>query len=307
MKLQLIEQSVIKDDEIDLTKVESLFNQVKLILSDEIVNHYKQVLAFNEHISRDRNKYLLEEKAEITVKLLEIDAQLKERNTSRKELLSVLTETDSFKKFKVIEEEIVDLKTKINMAESHFVSLRCLKIKIRKKKILEGRRSKLTKELNVSLKKNKQLAAIKDTFKELSKMVFNSEAILTVTLNSNENLEFNTKIVDLNTDIENSKEDGEAYGRMFSFIFDSVIALTYKEENFFRFVAHDGLFDNLGGKYKQGIQDIVQLLIDEGIQYIFTSIEDEISESYLPLCKSGYLVAELSDSEQKRLFRMNSF
>ena len=139
-------------------------------------------------------------------------------------------------------------------------------------------------------------------------MVFGVDAILSVSLNSNNNLDFKTKVIDTKKILENTKEEGEAFARMFCFIFDVSVALSYKEENFFHFIAHDGLFDNLGQQYKKGIIDVLNLLVKNNIQYIFTSIEDEIEdENFLTKCKSDYLVRELADTEDKRLFKMDTF
>ena len=95
---------------------------------------------------------------------------------------------------------------------------------------------------------------------------------------------------------------------MFCFIFDASLALTYRENSFFKFIAHDGLFDNLGYQYKDGLIEAISVLIQNNIQYIFTSIEDEIpANEFLDLCKSKYLVKELADTEQQRLFKMDTF
>ena len=95
---------------------------------------------------------------------------------------------------------------------------------------------------------------------------------------------------------------------MFCFIFDASIGLTYKHQKFFHFIAHDGLFDNLGIEYKKGIMTVLNLLVENGLQYIFTSIEDEIDDKeFLELRKSEYLIKELTDTNEQRLFKMDTF
>jgi len=308
-KRKLIEQSLMKEQEIDLKKVQKLFNEVNINLSDMLVKSYKDVLEFNDKITKDREIYLQAEHQRIVKKLFDIDESLLTENTKRKELLSVLTDTDTFSKFKKIEQEIVTIKTNISLVEERYKKLREYKCKLRRVKVLNKRRNRLVLKLDHSIKTpSDTLVTIKDTFKKLSRTVLGVDAILNIALNSNDNLVFETKVIDTAVILDNSKEEGEAYSRMFCFIFDASIALTYKNENFFHFIAHDGLFDNLGIEYKKGIVEVLDLLVKNRIQYIFTSIEDEIdNEDFLLLCKSEYLVRELADTKEKRLFKMDSF
>lgn len=308
-KSQLIEKSLIREQEIDIEKVRKLFDEVNVNLSNMLIKSYEDVIEFNSKITKDREQYLQEENKQIQLRLSEIDSTLISENERRKKLLSVLTDTDTFSKFKAIEREIVEIKTKISLAEEKYRQLREYKCKLRRVKIYIQRKERLISKLDHSLKSpSDTLVAVKRTFKKLSKLVFNTEAIFTITLNSNDNLVFNTKVIDTKVVLENSKEEGEAFSRMFCFIFDVTIALIYREQNFFHFIAHDGLFDNLGSEYKKGIEKVLNLLVQDDIQYIFTSIEDEIDDSeFLTLCKSEYLIRELADTERQRLFKMDTF
>lgn len=308
-KSKLIEKSLIKEQEIDLEKVKALFNEVNIKINDMLIKSYNEVLDFNAQITKDRDVYLKNEKKDISERLDEIDFILKEENQKRKDLLAVLTEKDTFSKFKKIESEIVDIKNKIHFTESFEKLLKSYKCRLRRVRILNRRKEKTILAIDHSLKNPSDvLKNIRNTFKSISKMVFGVDAILSVSLNSNNNLDFKTKVIDTKKILENTKEEGEAFARMFCFIFDVSVALSYKEENFFHFIAHDGLFDNLGQQYKKGIIDVLNLLVKNNIQYIFTSIEDEIEdENFLTKCKSDYLVRELADTEDKRLFKMDTF
>jgi uncharacterized protein YydD (DUF2326 family) len=243
--------------------------------------------------------------------LNEIDSLLKQQNVKRGELLSVLTETDTFDKFKKLENEIVDIRNRIYSTEQYLKKLRQYKCRLRRIKILEHRKERVVLQINHSINHpSSNHLKIKELFKKIANMVLGVDAILTVGLNRQENLEFNTKVIDTKKILENTNEEGEAFGRMFCFIFDVAIALTYKENRFFHFVAHDGLFDNLGHQYKNGLINVLNMLADEGIQYIFTSIEDELQnadESFVQLCKSDYLAIELADNNRQRLFKMDAF
>ncbi len=308
-KLQLIEKSLQREQEINLNKVKKLFESVNIKLNDMLVKSYEDVIDFNKNITKDREKYLKLEKENIEKRVEDIENLLKKNNEDRKKLLSTLKETDTFSKFKVIEKDIVDMKMKIDSAENRLFSLREYKCKLKRLKLLKHRKDKIISKIDNSIKhSNHKLENIKDIFKELSKLVFGTEAILTVTLNSHDNLEFETKIIDTKKLSENTKEEGEAFSRMFCFIFDASIALTYKNDTFFHFIAHDGLFDGLGDEYKNGLIDVINILKKNNIQYIFTSIEDEITNtSFLNQCKSDYLIKKLADNDQDRLFAMGVF
>ncbi len=308
-KQKLIEKSLMKEQEIDLKKVQKLFSEVNINLSDMLIKSYEDVIEFNDKITKDRELYLQAEYSRIAQRLSEIDDILILENTKRKELLSVLTDTDTFSKFKKIEQEIVTIKTNISLVEEKYRKLREYKCKLRRVKVLNKRRDRLVVKLDHSIKApNDILVSIKETFKRLSRLVLGVDAILNIALNRNDNLVFETKVIDTTVILDNSKEEGEAYSRMFCFIFDASIGLTYKHQKFFHFIAHDGLFDNLGIEYKKGIMTVLNLLVENGLQYIFTSIEDEIDDKeFLELCKSKYLIKELADTNEQRLFKMDTF
>ena len=308
-KQKLIEKSLMKEQEIDLKKVQKLFSEVNINLSDMLIKSYEDVIEFNDKITKDRELYLQAEYSRIAQRLSEIDDILMLENTKRKELLSVLTDTDTFSKFKKIEQEIVTIKTNISLVEEKYRKLREYKCKLRRVKVLNKRRDRLVVKLDHSIKApNDILVSIKETFKRLSRLVLGVDAILNIALNSNDNLVFETKVIDTTVILDNSKEEGEAYSRMFCFIFDASIGLTYKHQKFFHFIAHDGLFDNLGIEYKKGIMTVLNLLVENGLQYIFTSIEDEIDDKeFLELRKSEYLIKELTDTNEQRLFKMDTF
>ena len=308
-KQKLIEKSLMKEQEIDLKKVQKLFSEVNINLSDMLIKSYEDVIEFNDKITKDRELYLQAEYSRIAQRLSEIDDILMLENTKRKELLSVLTDTDTFSKFKKIEQEIVTIKTNISLVKEKYRKLREYKCKLRRVKVLNKRRDRLVVKLDHSIKApNDILVSIKETFKRLSRLVLGVDAILNIALNSNDNLVFETKVIDTTVILDNSKEEGEAYSRMFCFIFDASIGLTYKHQKFFHFIAHDGLFDNLGIEYKKGIMTVLNLLVENGLQYIFTSIEDEIDDKeFLELRKSEYLIKELTDTNEQRLFKMDTF
>jgi uncharacterized protein YydD (DUF2326 family) len=307
-KYKLIEKSLIKEKDIDLKKVKTLFEEVNININDMLIKSYEEVIEFNNQITKDRELYLHEEQLKITNRLNEINPILDENNRKRKDLLSVLTETDTFSKFKKIEKEIVDVNNKIHDTESFATTLRGYTCRLRRIRILKRRQEKVILKIEHSIKNpNDTFKNLKSIFKKISKMVFGIDAILTVTLNSSNNLDFKTKVIDTKKILENTKEEGEAFGRMFCFIFDVSVLLTHKDEKFFKFIAHDGLFDNLGHQYKEGIISVLNYLIKNNIQYIFTSIEDELEGDFLDLCKNEYLAKELADTNEKRLFKMDTF
>lgn len=310
-KLQLVAESLREEQHIDLNKVKKLFDQIEVKINDMLIKKYEEVLDFNKKITQDRNQYLVSEQNLIIKRLDEIDASLQHHNKERGQLLSILTETDTFDKFKTLEKEIVDINNRIFAIEEYLYKLRKYKCRLKRIKILQRRREKAIVSINYSLKHpSENYDNIKTLFKEISNMVLGVDAILTVTLNRQGNLEFNTKVIDTKKILENTKEEGEAFGRMFCFIFDAAISLTYRKKSFFHFIAHDGLFDNLGHKYKNRLANVLELLTTEGIQYIFTTIEDElqnVDEKFVALYKTDYLIRELADNNKQRLFKMDTF
>ena len=82
--------------------------------------------------------------------------------------------------------------------------------------------------------------------------------------------------------------------------FDLAVLATYSSKSFYQFVYHDGILEGLDNRKKQLYIDIVKRYCDSyGIQYIFSTIEDDLPNDILNSLQLDEICLELNDEDDK--------
>jgi len=283
---------------IDINEIEAFLNELNLYFPDKLKNNYEKIIEFNKILSKDRKRIMQENKVEFQKKLEKIDDRLIELNKKRQQIVSILLDKDSFSKFKKLEKEIVELKTKIEI----------LKEKLKKFEeldILEQEKEELIQELQEVNKKIKKMINTinKGKFAKLidkfSQIIFNERAIFVVSLNKNGNLEFKMKVAD-NDNFENEKDEGHTFRKLLSFLFSLVVLIYHRNDNFFRFNVIDSPFDGDIYRYQKGLFEAINIASKEyNLQIIITTIEDEIKDKEIfKNLKANHEIAYLTEHEK---------
>lgn len=301
-KKRLIEQSLKKHKDIDLIKICSLYEEVNIQLPSMLVKSFENVIAFNKKITQDSAFYLKKEKKQISKQLKKIEEELEINNKQREYYINTLEQERLFDKFFQSTKEVSEIRLQIQDLENKITLLE--KYKEREKEVDECNAQ--IKELDLILSKEIKSNKSKNfefLFEDYSEKVFGEQGAILFRLNQQKNLEIKSGL-----GINNNRTNGETLGRLQCFVFDMCSILLHGHENFFGFVVYDGLFDNLADEYQDRLIQTMTELEEQGVQIIFTSIQDSIrSEEFKSKCKHHYLLREISDTEDQRLFRMPHF
>lgn len=129
-------------------------------------------------------------------------------------------------------------------------------------------------------------------------MILDNEISFSIGFNTSDNIEFNIKVENANG-FNNYLDSGHTIKKLLCLIFDCGLAETYKEKNFFKFVAFDSPFDGDNNTYQEGVYRALHELNSKGIQTIITSVEDVIhNNDNLAEIKSNYMVRHLDESDK---------
>ena len=88
-----------------------------VLFAGQLKTDFDRLLQFNREINAERKGYLAEELQEVEDNLRRVNKELTELNTQRRQLLSFLQNTDIFDKFKQLNQEIVNIRTDIEVLE----------------------------------------------------------------------------------------------------------------------------------------------------------------------------------------------
>ena len=98
-------------------EAEKLFQEVGVLFKDQIKKDFQQLISFNKAITDERRQYLQVERVDMEADLKRINAELNTLGKRRSDMLSFLSSTDVFSKYKQISDEMVGLRADITSLE----------------------------------------------------------------------------------------------------------------------------------------------------------------------------------------------
>ncbi|NEM99455.1 DUF2326 domain-containing protein [Pontibacter burrus] len=266
----------------DLKKVEKVFNEAEIYFPNQLAEDYKALKRFNEQLTIERNKLLLETLINKEKELQIVNVNLQDFNQQKEHLLSNLRETDVFKKFKTYQKEL----TKI---ESHLV---LLKNKLKAIDLIidkEKERDNLLKDVEGTIndirnvfqhtENNEKYAHIRRNFTNFYHRVMDEAVRISWTINSNNNIEFTPPKVQSISKIrkDTAKDEGNTYRKILCVSFDLAILCTYSQESYFRFVYHDDVLSQQDNGIKLRLLELVRDLTKRcNLQYILSVIKSDL-------------------------------
>lgn len=294
----------------DPNKAKILFEEAGVSFPDQVKTDFEQLIAFNRAITDERSDYIREElvssKAEITL----INAELKVLNERRRNSLKYLRSEDVFDKYRTLSAEVAKAAAEIGLLKRQHNTLSDIQDKQRELREAKADYSKSQSIAEEALKKARQdhtslLYKVGEYFSGQLKDVLGRDAILSVSLNGEGNLEFLTDFVDGNK-LSTSEADGTSYKKLLCVAFDLAIVRAHLEGAFPRFVFHDGIFELLDPRPKTNLLNSVRAYTDLGIQSIITVMDFELptseEDSDAGLNEDDIILRLHDDGEQGRLF-----
>lgn len=278
-------------DSINLDELKRLYKEVEIYFPNNLIYDYQQLLKFNESITQERNKFLKENLQQLKENQISVNKELRVLESRKEELLSYLTEKDSYAKFKENQKQLARMEAEIIRLEDKLKAIdKVGKIEDELKEIKHGIEDKI-REIRNLIDEQKH-TEIRKTFNSIIKTVLNVPAIISITQNREGNVEFNADCQS-SEDLKVTAEGlGTSYKKFLCMAFDLSILIHYSKNSFFRFVYHDGALEGLDDRKKNNLLKYVREICSKyGIQYILTLIDTD-----LPRDENDKII-EFSDDE----------
>lgn len=296
-------------------EAQRLFEEAGVLFEGQIKKDFQQLIDFNRAITDERRGYLQEERVEVEAELKRINAELNILGKKRSEMLSFLSETDIFGKYKQVSDEMVTLRADITSLERQRGFLHRLQELRTEIRALTEERGHLQTQIEANVEKQNSdqyssFSAIRVFFSEIVEEVIDRKALLSVSPNQAGHLEFKAEILDESGNAT-SAGLGHTYRKLLCIAFDLAVLRAHLDEKYPRFVYHDGVFESLDDRKKENLLAIIRRYAELGLQSIITLIDSDMpvrAADDEPVFSSDEVVITLHDEgDQGRLFKMNSW
>jgi uncharacterized protein YydD (DUF2326 family) len=309
--------SALEEDQIlfDPDQAEQLFHEAGVLFLGQIKKDFQQLIDFNKAITDERRVYLKEELSDIESELKQLGSELNELGKRRSGMLSFLSGTDVFSKYKSVTDELVTLRADITSLERQRGFLRRLQELRTEIRALIDKKGTLQTQIEADVEKQNAdstslFSSVRVYFSEIVEEVINRKALLSVSPNQLGHLEFKAEILDESGNTT-SADLGHTYRKLLCIAFDMAILRAHLPEQFPRFVYHDGVFESLDDRKKDNLLGVIRKYSDLGLQHVISLIDSDIpvqagqSASFFA---DGEIVLVLHDEGEKgRLFKMQSW
>lgn len=259
-------------------KLKELYDEVALFFPDSLSKQYEELEKFTDAISSERRKYLEENLAELKKEFARIDEAIKKNEQERSIRIFTLTEANVYDKFKACQKELASLEAelllldeKLHLIErSSNIRTEIERLKAERKGFVESVRKAIDGRAHAEINK---------IFNQIVTEVTNTNAIISIKLNSDDNVEFEADY-QTSANVTTSEADGTSYKKLLCVAFDIALLVTYSSHSFYRFVYHDGVLEGLDDRVKQRLIQVTQRICSEyGLQYILSLIDSDIPKN----------------------------
>jgi uncharacterized protein YydD (DUF2326 family) len=309
--------SSLEEDQILFNPAEAqrLFQEAGVLFAGQIRKDFDQLIAFNRAITDERRGYLIEERAEVEAEIKAITTELNALGKRRSDLLSFLSATDIFAKYKQVTDDLVNLRADIETLERQRGFLRRLQDLRTNIRNLSEERTHLQAQIESNVEaqsgdSDSLFSSIRLFFSEIVEEVTSHKALLSVYVNKEGHLEFKGEVLN-DAGKATSADLGHTYRKLLCIAFDLAVLRAHLDEKFPRFVFHDGVFESLDDRKKANLLAVIRQYADLGLQPIITLIDSDApppSESGKPVFTPEEIVVTLHDEgDDGRLFRMKAW
>lgn len=307
--LDKTKQSFSQNISFDIDQLKRIYAEAEIFFPDSLVKDYKSLEEFNKRITEERNKYLEEKIVTLTKQLKDIRVALQRYDNKRNQILSVLKDKDSFKKFKSYQIDLTKVEGEISRLDEKLKSIDKIAVLKETTNKLSENLETLVKEINtqISASDNKIYPEIRRVFHNIFKFIFNAPAIIFMRQNGQGNIEFKVEVTKENEVDITAEGKGNTYQKMLCISFDLAVLVAYHKKSFYRFAYHDGALEGLDNRKKINFISIVRrYCVENNLQYIFSSIEHDIPSEILKTFTDKEICLTLNDSgDDGKLFEFS--
>lgn len=294
-------------DDIEVEKIEELFNEVNLFFPEQLKRKYDDLINFQKLLTIERKSFLKENLNGLNHEFTQIDDEIKELENKKSSLLSILTQKDSYQKFKEyqknitkIEVEIGRIKDKLRIIDNSII----IEEKIETNKELVNKK---IENLKSALKERKH-SSINKIFNSIIKKILDSNALISLNINKQGNIEYNADYQNKSDLIKTSEAQGTTYKKLLCVAFDLSTLINYSKNSFYKFVYHDGVLEGLDDRIKVRYIKLIKSICKKyDLQYILTLIDSDIPKNNPEIIDENEICLKLNDKDNNGKLFLNSF
>jgi len=265
-----------------LDKVTRVFQESALYFPEQLKEDYQALISFNNELTIERNKLLKTSLNSKSSELKNINAQLLDLNKQKESLLSYLKDTDSFKRFKFYQKELVKIEGELLQLRQRLNTIDRILSKEKDReelhKAIEGTLEEL-RNIYQHTEDNQRYSDIRSKFSRNFKAILDENAYISWNINTNNNVEFVPPKVQTKGELtkDTAKDDGRTYKKMLCVAFDLAILSAYNKESYFRFVYHDDVLSQQDNGIKSRLLSLIHdLIMQFDLQYILSVIKSDL-------------------------------
>ena len=303
-EINKLQQSINNGFSFDTKKVEKIFKECNIYFNEQLKKNYEDLLTFNYKITKERNKLIKEVLKEKNDELLNINNQLIDLNNQRETLLSFIQDTNTFRKFKEYQKELVKLQSQQQTLKEKIDKIDKL---IEKENEIEAYKKsiesivKQIKYLYQDTENNQKYKDIRYKFNSFYKDMMNEEARISWKINTNDNVDFPSPIIeDVKKNIT-AKDEGTTYKKILCIAFDLAIITSYLDKSYFKFIYHDELLSQQDNNVKIRLLNLIKkLCLQYDFQYIISVIKSDLptdNDECIQFVNNG-IILELNDKDE---------
>lgn len=295
-----VKSSIANLPSFDLEQLKQIYKEVDIYFPDNLAHSFDDLYQFNIKVTQERNRYLREQAQAIEEDLRSVRQRLQELDHQRQDALSALQDRDTFHKFKEYQKKLAQLEGEVSRLEIQLRNVDVISTLNDEIEKVQQEQKDISKEIITQLKhQDGDVPTImKRCFNEIFRTVFGVSALLYVRTNTTGNVDFHTDVAPDETSDATAEGYGNTYNKMLCVAFDLAVLATYSAKSFFRFVYHDGVFEGLDNRKKELFVQVAHSYCQRfNLQYIFSSIEDDVPQNILSSFSSTELFLTLSDQD----------
>lgn len=309
-----ISEALSHKDKFDLKEVELAFKETGIHFPGQLKKSYEVLVSFNRQVTQERNAALRTRQKS----LAEEENQLLERkrmlDRDRELKLRILRDTDTFEKFKALQNNLARERAQIVYLEEQRKKLELVADLARQVREAERDRGRVVDEIKATVARPSPVfERFTATFNSYCLRVLNHEGMFYFRVNSNDNFDYSIGLsLPGKTGVVSSQSEGTSYKKLICALFDLALLKVYETAPFFHFVYHDGVLEGLDDRKKIALLEVVrEQTSTKRLQYIFSMIDSDMPRDAqgerLEFPPDEIVLRLHDDGAEGRLFKMAEF
>ena len=294
-------------DDFDVKAINKLFEEVNLYYPNQLKKDYTDLIEFQKSLTIERKFYLEETLEGLKKQIIEINSTIEELESEKSELLSFLTQKDSYYKFKEYQRKMVGLEVEVERILDKIKAIDhslVIENKIKEKQdLIKESVSRLKDSLNERKHSN-----INKVFNSIIKKIIDTNALISLRINKQGNVEFDADYQNKTDLLKTSESEGTSYKKLLCVAFELSLLVNFSNHSFYRFAYHDGVLEGLDDRIKiLYIQLAKDFCKKYNLQYIVTLIDSDLPKDDLSIIKEEDICLELTDKDDSGKLFLKSF